>query len=345
MRTPDPTRPLAATIVGVGSYLPGRVLTNADLATLVDTSDEWIVSRTGIRERRIAADTEATSDMAAAAASAALESAAVSPGQVDLIIVATSTPDMLLPSTACLVQAKIGASCAAYDLNAACTGFIYALQAGASAIESRRARTVLVVGADTMSRVLDFTDRRTCVLFGDGAGAVVLTAAEEPGVLAVELGADGTGANVLKVPAGGSAAPATPELLDAHEQYLKMNGQEVYKFAVRAIPKAAKQALKASGLSIDDVTWLVPHQANQRIIETAAERLRMPSDRVFSNVATVGNTSAASIPLALDDLYTSGRLGPGDVLVLVGFGAGLTWGACAVRWTMPLTREKEQPVP
>ena len=322
-----------AAIIGVGSYLPEHRLTNADLECMVDTSDEWILSRTGIAERRIVAEGEATSDMAAEAGARALADAGVDPGKVDLLIVATSTPDMLMPSAAALAQAKMGLTCPAMDLNAACTGFIYALQVGASAIESGRSRKVLVIGADTLSSIVDFTDRSTCVLFGDGAGAVLLRASKEPGVLGVHLGADGTGVEMLKVPAGGSAAPCTPERLAAHEQFVIMNGNEVFKFAVRRIPQVTKQALRESHLTVEDIDWLVPHQANQRIIDTIADRLGIPHEHVVSTIRDTGNTSAASIPLAIDALYSGGRLRPGQTLALVGFGAGLTWGAAIVRWT------------
>jgi len=323
-----------ATIVGTGSYLPDTTLTNADLERMVDTSDEWIVSRTGISERRIIAPDEATSDLAARAVIAALACARVAPEDVDLLVIGTSTPDMVFPSTACITQTKAGLTCPAFDVNAACSGFIYALQTGVAAIESGRATTVVVVGADALSRIVDFTDRGTAVLFGDGAGAVVLTASEEPGVQAIVLGADGTGKDALMVPAGGSAAPCTHERIDAHEQYIRMNGKEVFKFAVNVIPKATLQVLELSGATVKDLAWLVPHQANQRILNTVEERLGLEHDKVFSNVADVGNTSSASIPVALDDMYTSGRLAPGDLLALVGFGAGLTWGAATVRWSL-----------
>lgn len=325
---------ISAAIIGIGSYLPERVLSNAELAGMVDTSDEWITSRTGIRERRVVAEGEATSHLAVRAARTALERSGVSAADVDLVVVATTTADMVFPSTASLVQAELGLTCGAVDVNAACTGFIYALDLAASQIESGRAGTVLVIGADTLTRIVDFTDRSTCVLFGDGAGAVVLKAADEPGVLGMVLGSDGTGGQLLCVPAGGSARPCTEETLAERQHYLQMAGNEVYKFAVRVIPRATLEALERSGLGVNDLTWLVPHQANQRIIDTVADRLDMPHERVFSNVATTGNTSAASIPLALDDLYTSGRLSPGDVVGLVGFGAGLTWGGAIVRWTM-----------
>ncbi len=322
-----------AAIIGVGSYLPERRLTNADLEQMVDTSDEWILSRTGISERRIVAEGQATSDMAAEAGSRALASAGADPGKVDLLIVATSTPDMSMPSAAALAQSKMGLTCPAIDVNAACTGFIYALQLGASAIESGRARKVLVIGADTLSSIVDFTDRTTCILFGDGAGAVLLRASTAPGILGIHLGADGNGAKMLEVRAGGSAAPCTPERLAAREQFVIMNGNEIFKFAVRRIPQVTKQALRESHLTIEDIDWLVPHQANQRITNTIAERLGIPEEHVVSTIRETGNTSAASIPLALDALYTGGRLRPGQTLALVGFGAGLTWGAAIVRWT------------
>lgn len=324
---------LHAAITGVGSYLPERVLTNEDLEQLVETSDEWITSRTGIRERHLAEPGEATSDLAARAGAAALADAGIDAADVDLLVVGTSTPDMFFPSAACTTQHKLGLSCPAYDVNAACTGFVYALQSGVTAIESGRARTVLVIGADTLTRNIDFTDRATCVLFGDGAGAVVLQASEEPGVLGIVLGADGSGGEMLKLPAGGSAMPASAETVENRDHYLKMAGSEVFKFAVRVIPKVTKEALAASDLNVEDLAWLVPHQANQRILDTVEERLGIEHAKVFSNVAKTGNTSAASIPLALDELYTGGRLACGDNLALVGFGAGLTWGAAVVRWT------------
>ena len=322
-----------AAIIGVGSYLPDRRLTNTDLEQMVDTSDEWITTRTGISERRLAEPGQATSDLAAAAARAAIADAGIDPVDIDLLLVGTSSPDMVFPSTACITQAALGLTCPAYDVMAACTSFIFALHNAASAIESGRARTVLVVGADALTRHVDFTDRTTCVLFGDGAGAFVLQAAEEPGLLGIDLGSDGTGADVLTIPAGGSARPATVPRIEAGEHFVHMAGNEVFKFAVRVIPKTTEAALAQSGLSIDDVDWLIPHQANQRILDTVADRLGLPQERVVSTIALTGNTSAASIPLAVDDLYTSGNLRQGDVLALVGFGAGLTWGAAVLRWT------------
>ena len=329
-----------AAIIGTGSYLPERVMTNAELEQIVDTSDEWIASRTGIRERRVVAEGESTSDLAARAARIALDRAGIADEEVDLLLLGTTSPDYIMPSTACMTQAKLGLTCPAVDLMAACSSWIYGLQMGAAAIESGRANTVLVIGAEALTRLIDFTDRSTCVLFGDGAGAVVLQVAKEPGVEATVLGADGTGAEQLIIPAGGAATPITPEGLDAHDQLVKMNGSEVFKFAVRVIPKATKQALQLSGHTLDDLRWLVPHQANERIIATVEERLGIDDARVYLNLAKTGNTSAASIPMALDDLYTSGRLAPGDLLALVGFGAGLTWGAAVVRWTLAVPNKE-----
>jgi 3-oxoacyl-[acyl-carrier-protein] synthase-3 len=322
-----------ASLISVASWLPERRLTNADLEKMVDTTDEWIRTRTGIRERRIADPADATSDLAARAGSLALERAGLAASDIDMLIVATSTPDMLMPSTACLAQAKMGLTCPAFDVNAVCTGFIYALDVATCVIESGRARTVMVIGADVLSSIVDYTDRSTCVLFGDGAGAVVLTASETPGVLGVHLGADGTGADLLYIPGGGSASPACPDGLAAGAHHIKMNGNEVFKFAVRAIPQVTREALEESDLTVTDIDWLVPHQANQRITDTVAQRLGIPAEKVVCRIEDTGNTSAASIPIALDSLYDGGHLRPGHVLALVGFGAGLTYGAAIVRWT------------
>jgi len=322
-----------AAITGVGAYLPPQVLTNEDLERLVDTSNEWILSRTGIRERHIVSEGQATSDLAAEAAQAALADAGCSPEDIDLFVVGTSSPDMVFPSTACLAAAKIGLSCPSLDVMAACTSFIYALHHATAAIESGRVRRALVVGAEAFTRLIDFTDRGTCVLFGDGAGAFVLEASEEAGVLGIDLGADGSRPDILQVQAGGSAMPSTCEAIEQGLHFVQMNGSEVFKFAVRVIPETTKKALAASDLSVDDITWLVPHQANQRILNTVGERLGVPHERVVSTIETMGNTSAASIPLAVHHLYTVGNLSRGDILALVGFGAGLTWGAAVVRWT------------
>jgi 3-oxoacyl-[acyl-carrier-protein] synthase-3 len=305
---------------------------------MVDTTDEWIHSRTGISERRLAVEGEATSHLATAAGRAALADAKVAPADVDFVVVGTSSPDHIFPSTAALVQDALGLSCPGVDVMAACTSFVFALQHATSMIEAGRAECVLVIGADALTRHVDFTDRRTCVLFGDGAGAVVVQATDEPGILGIDLGTDGSGADVLKIEAGGSALPCTVEAIEQGLHYVRMAGGEVFKFAVRMIPETTERALSASGLGVEDITWLVPHQANKRILDTVADRLRLDHARVISNIERVGNTSAASIPLALNDLYTSGDLRPGDVVALVGFGAGLTWGAAIVRWTKEPTR-------
>jgi len=322
-----------AAVTGVGSYLPDDVLTNGDLEKLVDTSDEWIVTRTGIRERRIICDGETTSDLAARAGDAALNDAGLTADALDMIVVSTSSPDVVFPSTAAPTQAKLGASCVAYDVMGACTGFVYAMHSAVTAIESGRAARVLVIGADAFTRFVDFTNRDTCVLFGDGAGAVIVERSDAPGVLNMELGSDGSRADILGVSAGGASKPATHETVDEGEHFVRMEGKEVFKFAVKTVPRVIRHVVDHSGLVLNDVAWFIPHQANQRILDAIGERLGVTDGRVFSNIAKVGNTSTASIPLALDHLYTGGDLRPGDNIVLAGFGAGLTWGAVALRWT------------
>ncbi|HEY4976364.1 MAG TPA: beta-ketoacyl-ACP synthase III [Gaiellaceae bacterium] len=321
-------------ITGLGCYVPERVLANEELSKLVDTNDEWIQTRTGIKERRIAAPEEATSDLCLPAARAALADAAVAGAEVDLIIVATITPDMLFPATATILADHLGAvNAAAYDLSAGCTGFVYALTQGYGAIAAGLARRVLVIGADTLSRVVDWEDRSTCILFGDGAGAVVLEQVEQGGFHAFELGADGAGGMELFVPAGGSRRPVSAETVAAREHYLKMNGREVYKFATRVLPSSAKAVLEASGKSIWDIDLYVPHQANLRIIEHAARKLGIEEERVFVNVDRYGNTSSASIPLALCEARSEGRLTNGKLVLMTGMGAGLTWGSSVITWT------------
>ncbi len=323
-----------AGIVGLGVGIPEQVVTNHDLEQRIDTSDEWIVTRTGIRERRVAPPDIATSDLAAQAATQALQNAGKSAEEVDLIVVATATPDMPWPSTACLVQAKIGASrAAAFDLNAVCSGFVYALWMASQAVETGAYQCVLVIGADILSRQVNWEDRATCVLFGDGAGAVVLAPVEHPyGVLAGVLGADGTGAPLLHVPAGGTREPLSPEALARKRHTIQMRGREVFKFAVTIMGEVSLQALEKAGIPPEEVALFIPHQANIRIIQAAAERLNLPIERVFVNVDRYGNTSAASIPIALYEAWKQGRLKQGDVAVVVGFGAGLTWGSCVIRW-------------
>jgi 3-oxoacyl-[acyl-carrier-protein] synthase-3 len=321
-------------ITGLGCYAPERVLTNDEIARRVETSDEWIQTRTGIRERRIAAPNEATSDLCFPAAEAALADAAVKGSEIDLVIVATITSDMPFPSTAAILADRLGAeNAAAYDLSAGCTGFVYALTQGYGAIAAGLARRALVVGADTLSRVVDWDDRSTCILFGDGAGAVVLEEVEGGGFHAFELGADGAGGMELFMPAGGSRRPASAETVAAGEHYLKMNGREVYKFATRVLVSSAEAVLETAGRDVGDVDLYVPHQANLRIIEHAAKRLKIEEERVFVNVDRYGNTSSASIPLALEDARASGRLQDGTLVLMTGMGAGLTWGSNLMTWT------------
>uniref|UniRef100_A0A1G9L8J6 Beta-ketoacyl-[acyl-carrier-protein] synthase III n=1 Tax=Dendrosporobacter quercicolus TaxID=146817 RepID=A0A1G9L8J6_9FIRM len=324
----------AVGIIGIGSYLPERIVTNTELEKTVDTSDEWIVGRTGIKERRVADSATATSDLATGAALIALADAGVSAGDLDLIIVATVTPDMNFPSVACIVQENIKAkNAAAFDLSAACAGFVYGLAIGSQFIKTGVYRKVLVIGAETLSKILDWNDRNTCILFGDGAGAAVLgPVGDGCGILGVELGADGAGGDLLKVPAGGSRQPFTSEICKNRLHFIHMNGNEVFKFAIKIMGEAAAKALAAAGLSTEDIDCLIPHQANIRIIQSAAKRLKVPMDKVMVNVDRYGNTSAASIPIALDEAVRSGRVKKDDKIVLVGFGAGLTWAACVLKW-------------
>ncbi|MDU2065617.1 MAG: beta-ketoacyl-ACP synthase III [Sporomusaceae bacterium] len=325
----------AVGIIGIGSYLPEKEMTNYDLEKLVDTNDEWIVERTGIKARRIAAAEESTSDLATMAARRALADAGVTADEIDLIIVATATPDMLFPSTACLVQDKLQAShAAAFDLAAGCSGFAYGLVTGTQFIKSGCYKKVLVIGAETLSRILDWTDRNTCVLFGDGAGAAVLGEVEAGfGLLGSYLGADGSGGELLKLPAGGSRLPASALTVANREHYVFMSGNEVFKFAIKIMGEAALKALESAGLTRSDVDVLVPHQANMRIIQSAAKRLKMPMEKVVVNLDKYGNTSAGSIPIALDEAYHAGTIKKGDNVVLVGFGAGLTWASAVIKWS------------
>ena len=320
-------------IMGTGSYVPERILTNDDLAKIVDTNDEWITTRTGIRERRIAADDEATSDLAFKAAEKAIIDAGIDKNEIELIIVATMTQDHLTPSTAALVQDKLGIKAAAFDVSAACTGFIYGFTAGYSFIKAGIYKKVLVIGAETMSRVTDWEDRGTCILFGDGAGAVVLREVETGGFLASHLAADGSGACELIVPAGGSRKAATAETIENREVYLKMNGREVFKFAVKAFPESVENVLTQQNLTADDIDIFIPHQANVRIIEAIAKRFKQPLDKFFVNLHKYGNTSGASIPIALDEASKEGRFKKGDKIVATGFGGGLTYGSILFEWS------------
>lgn len=318
--------------------VPERVLSNGDLAALVDTSDEWIRQRTGIVERRIAAQGETTFTLSLKAAQAALEVANLDPAQLDLIIVGTVTPDHSFPATACLLQDALGAEqAAAFDLSAGCSGFVYGLSVAADLLAAGRYGSALVIGAETLSRITDWTDRTTCVLFGDGAGAVVLQGSDRPGgVLSSALGADGSGGELLILPAGGSAQPATVESVAGRQHYIKMQGRPVFRFATRVMADATRKVLERAGLTVSDVSLFVPHQANDRILQSAAKGLGVPTDQLFSNLARYGNTSSASVPIALCEAIQQGLVKRDDVIVCVGFGAGLTWAAAAIRWSMPL---------
>lgn len=325
----------SARIIGTGSYVPPRVLTNADLEKLVDTSDEWIVTRTGISERHIASDDEATSDLAYHAATAALESAGVDAADLDMILVATATPDMFFPSTACVLQDRLGARrSGALDISAACSGFIYGLAVANGLIRAGTARTVLLLGAETLTKVVNWQDRNTCVLFGDGAGAVVLRADEgDGGILSVYLYADGSKGSLLILPGGGSRHPMSQAVLDAGLSKIQMNsGNEVFKLAVRAMEDAALTALKQNGYDVGDVDFIISHQANMRIISALGQRLGLPDHKVIANLKRVGNTSAASIPLALDEAVRAGRVRAGHLVLLCAFGGGLTWASSLIRW-------------
>lgn len=320
-----------AAVTGWGKYVPERVLTNTELSQLVDTNDEWIVSRTGIRERRIAADTETATSMSAASARAALLHAGLEPTDIDLIVVGTFTPEQYMPSTACLVQAEIGAfQAAAFDVNAACTSFVYALTTGAQFIQSGFYKRVLVVGTDINSRFLDYSDRGTCILFGDGSGAVVLEASEaEEGVLSCVLGADGRAGHHLTL---GTPLAGLNGDRQVDRAFMKMNGSEVFRFAVKVMGEAAAEAVLKAGLTFSDIDLLVPHQANLRIIDTAAKRLELPRDRVWVNVDRYGNTSSASVPISLVEAVDAGMIQDGMNVVVVAFGGGLTWAAGVLRW-------------
>ncbi|HZG17422.1 MAG TPA: beta-ketoacyl-ACP synthase III [Candidatus Bathyarchaeia archaeon] len=321
-------------ILGTGSYTPEKVLTNADLEKMVETSDEWIVTRTGIRERRICSPEEASSDLAFEAAKKALEKAKISAEQLDMIIVATVTPDTMFPSTACILQEKLGASKAsALDVSAACTGFLYGVATGTQFIANGLYRYVLVIGVETLSKITNYKDRNTCVLFGDGAGAAVLgPVAEGTGFQSFDLGADGSGGHLLSQPAGGSRMPATAETVANNLHYLTMAGSEVFKFAVRVMNSATETVLEKAGVDKEQIDLLVPHQANLRIIDSAIKRFGLSEDKVAINLDRYGNMSSASIPVALDEAVEAGRVKDGDNVVLVGFGGGLTWGATLLRW-------------
>ncbi len=326
--------PYGTVVLGTGSYLPEKILTNSDLEKIVDTNDEWIRSRTGIKERRIAADGQHTSDLATEAARAALEAANVKPEDLDLIIVATITSDMPFPSTACFVQAKLGATkAAAFDLSAACAGTIYGISVAHQFIQSGTYEHVLVIGSEKLSSITDWTDRSTCVLFGDGAGALVLGRGPRgKGIVSSFLASDGSKADILKMPGGGSRFPTSHETVDEKMHYLKMDGQEVFKNAVSSMGKVAVKALEQCGLTGDEISYFVPHQANARIISAVAKRLSIPDEKIHLNVERFGNMSSASTVVGFDELVRSGKLKEGDIVVLVGFGSGLVWGSLVIKW-------------
>jgi 3-oxoacyl-[acyl-carrier-protein] synthase-3 len=326
-----------AHITGWGIAVPEPVLTNDDLSKIVDTNDQWIRERTGIRERRIAREHEFPSTLAVEASIKALKVANLRPTDLDLIICSTSTPEYIFPATACLIQDQLGASKAgAFDLLAACTGFIYATNMAAQAIKSGSIKNALVIGAETLSRFVNWKDRNTCILFGDGAGAFVLQASDKPGgVLSAVMHSDGSGGDLLTLPGGGSHYPASEETVQDGKHYIHMDGKEVFRFATRVMAQATKEALDSAGLTIEQVRWIVPHQANIRIIEAAARGLSLPMDRFIVNLEKYGNTSTASIPIATVEAVEKGQIKSGDKVVFVGFGAGLTWGALAAEWTGP----------
>lgn len=320
-------------IVGTGLSVPERILSNYDLEKMVDTSDEWIRTRTGIVERRIAAPDVSSSDMAYEASLRALEAASIDPKDVDGIIIGTVTPDYLFPSTACVLQSRLGAKRAfAFDILAGCSGFLYALQVGKGLIETGDSRTLLIVGAETLSRIVDFEDRATCILFGDGAGAAVITKSEEAGILSICLHADGDNWELLYMPGGGACIPATQESVKNKLHYLKMKGNDVFKVAVKAMETASIEAIKKAGVNPDEIDLFIAHQANLRIMDAVRRRLDLPPEKVFINVDRYGNTSSASVPIALDEAVREGRVKRGDLILFAVFGAGFTWGAGVVRW-------------
>ena len=323
-------------IAGVGSYAPERILTNDELSKMVNTSDEWIRTRSGIGERRIAADKETCSDMAVHAAKAALADAKMSPSDIDLLIIATCTPDTPLPSTACIVQHKLGipAHTTCFDISAACSGFLYAMEIAYGQLLTNRYKRALIIGAEKLSTIVDWSDRTTCVLFGDAAGAAVLTKVDQPGIgiIGSDLGADGEFADKLMIPAGGSSCPASAQTVEARQHFIRMNGKEVFKSAVRVMETVCREMMEQHQLTPDQISLVIPHQANIRIIEALAGNLKLPMDKFFVNLDRYGNTSSATIPLALDEARRSGRVKPGDLTLLVAFGAGLTYGAALVRW-------------
>ena len=323
-----------ASITGIGSYLPNKVLTNYDLEKMVDTSNDWIIQRTGIKERRIVENGVTTSDLATQASLRAMEDAGVSPKDLDMIITSTITPDHIFPSTSCYIQQKIGATRAcAFDILAACAGFIYALSIGQSFINSGAMKTVLVVGAECLSKITDYTDRATCVLFGDGAGAVIIQRNPvKHEILSSSLAADGSEADVLIMPGGGARNPASLESIQQRLHYIQFKGKEVFKLAINNITNLILETTKENGLTLDDIDLIIPHQSNLRIIEATMEKLGLPMEKAFVNIDKYGNTSSASVPIAIDEARKEGRLRKGNIVMLVAFGGGLTWGSSLIRW-------------
>jgi len=323
-----------ATILGTGAALPEKIITNADMEKLVETTDEWITTRTGIKERRQAAPSESTSMLSILAARKALDMAGITPQELDLIICSTISPDMPLPSTAAFIQTGLGApACCAFDLAAACSGFLFGMTVAEQYIATGKARYVLVVGAELLSRYLDYKDRATCVIFGDGVAAGVLGPATPPsGILATEMHTDGAFANQLYIPAGGTRRPASCETVTGREHYIKMRGNELYKVAVRSMEEVSRRVLEKAGVSADQLDLFIPHQANQRITDAVRERLGVSAEKVYSNISRIGNTSSASIPICLDECVRSGRIKKGDLVLMAAFGAGVTWGGVLMRW-------------
>ena len=327
-------KPLRAAITGLGAAVPKKVMTNADFEKILDTSDEWITQRTGIKERHVVSEGESTSSLATDAAKDALKDAGIKGSDLDLIICATISPEMIFPATACFVQQSLGASgAAAFDISAACSGFVYGLSIASKFIETGTYRRILLIGAETLTRFSDYTDRSSCILFGDGAGAAVLEPTDDPekGVEYTVLHADGGGWDFIHVPAGGSRDPATHETVDQRSHYIKMRGRDVYKFAVEKMQWLLADCMEQCNITTDDIDLVVPHQVNERIIKSATGRLKFPADKVYINIDRYGNTSAASIPLAMEEARNTGRIGPGSLLLLVAFGAGLTWAGAVVR--------------
>ncbi|NIP39377.1 MAG: ketoacyl-ACP synthase III [Candidatus Dadabacteria bacterium] len=320
-------------ILSTGTSIPSKVISNSDLEKIVDTNDEWITARTGIKERRMADENHASSDLGAEAALKAIEKASINPLDIDVVIVATITPDYLFPSTACLIQKTIGADNAyAFDLSAGCSGYLYAMQVAKGMIDGGGAETILIIGAETLTRVTDYEDRGTCILFGDGAGATILQKSEQRGILSICLGSDGGGWDLLYQPGGGSRMPSSVQSVENKEHYLKMNGKEVFKIAVTSMGNASVQAIEEAGLKPEDIDLFIAHQANYRIMDAVRKRLKMPTEKVFMNISKYGNTSSASVPIALDEALEQGKIKEGDLILFSVFGAGFTWGASVIKW-------------